>query len=103
MVFYKHSAYQSYKIGDNINVVRAERSPCPVCGHPSGDCVGESGKPDHIAGFNSIDSLKNNQTFVVEQDILVEKQLTPTTKTQVLLHAKGKVISVTEAEKLGLI
>jgi hypothetical protein len=103
MVFYRNDIYRSYNIGDNINVVRADRSPCPVCGHPSGDCVGDTAKPDHIAGFNSIDSLKDSQTFIVEEDIWIDRQLTPTTKTKVLLHAKGKLIPVTEAEKLGLI
>jgi hypothetical protein len=103
MVFYKNDIYQSYKIGDNINLVKADRSPCPVCGHPTGDCTGESTKPDHIAGFQQIDSLKDSQSYLVEEDVWIERQLTPTTKTQVLLHPAGKIISVSEAQKLGLI
>jgi len=103
MVFYKNDIYQSYKIGDNINLVRADRSPCPVCGHPTGDCTGEGTKPEHIAGFQNIDSLKDTQSYLVEEDVYIERQLTPTVKTQVLLHPKGKIISAAEAQKLGLI
>ena len=102
MVFYKNSFLQNYRVGDNVNIVPADRSPCPVCGHPTGDCVGESPKPDHIAGMGS-NMMETSQTYLVENDVFAEKQLTPTVTTKILVHPKGKIISVTEAKKLGLL
>jgi len=91
-------------IGDNIKVAPADRSPCPVCGHPTGDCVGDGGsKPDHIVGFGPDGPNPDAQQFIVEEDVWVEKQLTPTVKTKVLVAPAGKVISVTQAKNLGLI
>jgi hypothetical protein len=75
-----------------------------VCGHPTGDCVGESdSKPEHIIGFGTDQPNPDAQQFVVEEDVWVERQLTPTTKTKVLVAPAGKVISVTLAKNLGLI
>lgn len=102
MVFYKNDYLKSYRVGDNINVVPADRSPCPICGHPTGDCTGESQKPDHIAGLGA-NVLEQSQTYLVEEDIVVERQLTPTVTTRVLVHPKGKIISIDEARKFGLI
>jgi len=105
MVFYRNDYLRSsYMIGDNIKVAPADRSPCPVCGHPTGDCVGDGGsKPDHIVGFGPDGPNPDAQQFVVEEDVWVEKQLTPTVKTKVLVVPAGKVISVTQAKNLGLI
>jgi len=105
MVFYRNDYLRSsYMIGDNIKVAPADRSPCPVCGHPTGDCVGDGGsKPDHIVGFGPDGPNPDAQQFVVEEDVWVEKQLTPTVKTKVLVAPAGKVISVTQAKNLGLI
>jgi hypothetical protein len=102
MVFYKNDFLQSYRVGDNIYVARADRQPCLVCGHPTGDCVGDAEKPDHIAGLGG-NMLESAQTYLVEEDIFVERQLTPTVTTKILVHPKGKIISVTEAKKFGLI
>jgi len=90
-------------IGDNIKITPADRSPCPVCGHPTGDCVGENSEPDHIVGFGPDAPNPDAQQFVVKEDVWVERQLTPTTKTRVLVAPAGKVISVTQAKNLGLI
>ena len=102
MVFYKNDYLKSYTVGDNIRITPADRSPCPVCGHPTGDCVGESPKPDHIAGLGT-NMLETSQTYLVEEDIIVERELTNSIKTRILVHPKGKIISVTEAKKFGLI
>ena len=47
--------------------------------------------------------METSQTYLVENDVFVEKQLTPTVTTKILVHPKGKIISVTEAKKLGLL
>jgi hypothetical protein len=104
MVFYKNNFLRPYSIGDNIKISPADRQPCPVCGHPTGDCVGEStAEPDHIIGFGVEEPNPDAQQFVVKEDVYVERQLTPTTKTRVLVAVAGKVISVTQAKNLGLI
>jgi hypothetical protein len=65
-------------------------------------CAGTQ-TPEHIAGFNQIESMKLNQTVLVEEDIWEEIMLTPFTKTKILVYPKGKQIPIAEAEKLGLI
>lgn len=100
MVFYNQSS--SFVLG-NIPVTMADRQPCPVCGHPTGDCSGDSIKPTHVIGYNQIESLNTKQTFLVEEDIYEERQLTQSVTTKVLLHRKGKQIPLEEAKKLGLI
>lgn len=100
MSFYYQTV--SYALG-NIPVSTADRSPCPICGHPTGDCTGDTIKPTHIIGFNEIESLNEKQTFLVEEDVVQEVQLSQFTKTKVIVHAKGKQIPLNEAKKLGLI
>lgn len=105
MVFYRNDFLRpnAYMIGDNIKVVPADRLPCPVCGHPTGDCTGDSGEPDHIIGFGPDAPNPDAQQYLVKEDVYVEKDLTPSIKTRVLVAPAGKFISVTEAKKLGLI
>lgn len=88
--------------GREVAFARAEREPCPVCGHPTGDCSGELPAPEKIAGFNTIESLVPQQTFLVEENIYEERQITPFTKARVLKHAAGKHIPLQEARNLGL-
>lgn len=90
------------RIGDYV-ISMADRQPCPVCGHPTGDCAGSSEKPDHIWGLGAVPSMEKNQTFLVEEDIYEERQITPYTKSRVLLAPKGKHIPLTRARELGLI
>lgn len=92
----------NYVLG-NIPVSRAERTPCPICGHPTGDCTGTTIKPTHIIGFGITENAKNTQTVLVEEDIYEEKQISSFVKIRVLVHRKGKQIPYLEAEKLGLI
>lgn len=93
---------QHKRLFDDVYLVEANREPCIVCGHPTGDCTGDSGPPASIAGFGTIDSLIDEQTFYLEEDIYEERQITPFNKIKVLVHKKGKQIPLREAEKLGL-
>lgn len=88
--------------GIEVGFLNAGREPCPVCGHPTGDCKGETPPPEKIAGFNTIEQLVGQQTFLVEEDIYEEKQITPFTKARVLKYPKGKQIPLEEARNLGL-
>jgi hypothetical protein len=91
-----------FSIG-SIKISTADRQKCPVCGHATGDCTGETGPPKSIAGFNQIESLKKTQSLLVEEDISEERQITPFNKIRVVIHRKGSYISLDEAKKLGLL
>ena len=88
--------------GREIPFAEASREPCPVCGHPTGDCAESSSAPDHVAGYNEIDSLIPTQTFLLEEDVFEEKQITPFTVAKVLKYPAGKYIPLEEARNLGL-
>lgn len=84
-------------------LVRADRSPCPVCGHPTGDCSGEMAPPKRIWGLGDIPSLEESQTVLVGEDIWEERQITPYTKSRVLVAKAGQHIPLLQARELGII
>lgn len=90
------------RLFNDVYLVESRREPCMVCGHPTGDCAGDSGPPVAIAGFGITESLIDEQTFYLEEDIYEERQITPFNKIKVLVHKKGKQIPLREAERLGL-
>jgi hypothetical protein len=90
-----------YLFGD-VQIVRATREACPVCGHPTGDCTGESHPPSRIIGLGTIPSMTPNQTVLVEEDVFGEVSPTPYTTMRVLLAKKGQQIPVERARELGL-
>lgn len=99
-----HSGFSGQrKIFDDTTIIGADRQPCIVCGHPTGDCSGESGPPIVIFGQGSSDSLIETQMILVEEDIFEERQMTSFTRAKVLIHKKGKYIPYREAERLGLV
>lgn len=87
---------------EGLKISRADRQPCPVCGHPTGDCASETSNPSHVIGFTFPGSGSALQIFL-EEDVWEERQITPLTSTRVLLYKKGESISQQEAERLGLI
>lgn len=88
----------------NISINRATRQPCPVCGHPTGDCVGDGEPLKKIFGLDSgvIQSLKEKQTVLVEEDIYEDRQITPFTKARVIIHHSGSYITLERAKNLGI-
>lgn len=88
---------------NGISYLRADRSPCPVCGHPTGDCTGETGPPISIWGYNTNSTLDEKLTFYVEEDYYEERELAPNVRIKVLIHKKGKHIPLEEAKQLGFI
>lgn len=81
----------------------ADRQPCLVCGHPTGDCVGDSPSPSEIAGFKVNEDPKQLQTYQIKEDIYEKREIAPGVMTKFITHHKGKFISIEEAEKLGLL
>jgi hypothetical protein len=92
------------KLFDGVSIIRADRMPCPVCGHPTGDCTGDTPPPKKIAGMGGVYSdQKEVGKILVEEDIKEERQITPFYKTTVVIHRKGSYITKEEAEKFGLL
>lgn len=91
------------EIINGIQFHRASRQPCPVCGHPTGDCGGESGPPKTIWGYNTNSSLDDNLTFYVEEDYVEEREVAPGVVTKIILYPAGKHIPLKLAKELKLI
>lgn len=85
-----------------IRILRADRSRCVVCGHPTGDCTGEEAEHVTVAGPGIYQSLPYEETFIVEADIWEDRVLTSGANTRVLVHPKGAAIPLSEAQRLGL-
>jgi hypothetical protein len=79
-----------------VQFVPLETGPCIVCGHPTGNCTPE----DHATIF---ETPEEEDTVLVEEDIIERRWLTSDYLAKVLVVPAGKRISRSEAEKLGLI
>lgn len=104
--FYSSPAFGGPEGSEEINGVRylrATRSPCPICGHPTGDCAGEENELKQIWGYNTNSSLDENQTFTLKEDYWVTHEIMPGVNMQKLVHKKGKVIPLSTAKEIGLI
>lgn len=89
----------------DLRIIRSERGPCPVCGHPTGDCIPENNetKPfDHLIGLGMFESLDTKQTFMLANDFFVEEEVTPNHFVKVRKYRAGQEIPLAEARELGL-
>jgi hypothetical protein len=86
-----------------IPIIRADRQTCPVCKHPTGDCTTDTAAPIHIAFTDSvIETLKESQTILVEENVYEDRQITPFTKTTVIIAHKGSYVTLERAKELGI-
>jgi len=87
-------------VGD-LEIHGADRKPCPVCGHPTGDC---SGSEKTILDLNLPKRIIGKEPmFLVEEDVTEDRAITPYTRARVLIHRKGDYIPLTKARELGLL
>lgn len=93
---------QDNVIFGNIRIDRAKREPCIICGHPTGDCVGTTNPPARIVGAN-IARTEDEPGVLATEDIFEYVQITPYTKTRVLVARAGQIVPRKRAERLGLI
>lgn len=100
---YEYQEGDSEYILGNIRLLRARNEPCIVCGHPTGDCASEHSRPDHIWGTTEVSSLENENMVLVEQDIIEYRQITPFTKSRVLVARAGQHVTVARARELGIL
>lgn len=89
-----------YNSTSDIVVLEADRKPCIVCGHPTGDCVGDS----HWQGAaHFVRPVKDPAaTFTVPVRVYLEK-LSGQRWVKTLLYAVGTRITPTEARRVGII
>ena len=92
-----------YIYGD-IPFSKADREPCIICGHATGDCKDKDDKdiPVILFGKTVIETMKDRQLVLVEETVYGERQITPFTKSKVLLAKKGTYITVERAIELGI-
>lgn len=101
--YYPHPFHNGNKLFGEFEILRAERKPCPVCGHPTGDCT-DGLKPDHIIGENmQAESLRHEKMILVEEDIYENRQITPYTSARVLIHRAGTYVTQDRARELGIL
>jgi len=89
--------------GGGYSIVRADREPCIVCGHPTGDCMGQHDAPKRIWGLGDIPSMVEGQTVRVGEDHWEEREVTPGVKTRVRIAKAGDQIPLTKARELGIL
>jgi hypothetical protein len=97
-------SYPEYVLND-IRIVRASRTPCIVCGHPTGDCSdSRATEPRQIIGEQMFQKPKaaNNEVLVLE-DLFDTVQITPKTSTRVLVARAGTYVSYEKALQFGLV
>ena len=89
---------------NDIRIIRSDRSPCPVCGHPTGDCAPEeTTKPfTHLFGVGLFDSVDKKQMYMLDDDYFVEEEVTPNHFVRVRKYRAGQEIPLSEARELGL-
>lgn len=87
---------------ENVRLLRANREPCLVCGHPTGDCS-DGIPPKRIIAQDGFPSLADTTMVYVEEDLFEERQVSKYTTAKFLVARKGSQISVTKAKELGLL
>lgn len=89
-------------LGGDARLIRADRQPCLICGHPTGDCAGDSGPPIRVLGPDIFPSLKQEEIFIVEEDVYEERAISKLTTTRILVARKGTAMPMSKARDLGL-
>jgi hypothetical protein len=92
---------------DGIPFLRADRQPCIICGHPTGDCAshvtGATPPIDVRVQFAPLaEKTPEEQMVLVDHDIFKEVALSSMTKTRVLVAKAGTYLPKSRAEQLGI-
>jgi hypothetical protein len=80
-----------------LKIAKADRKPCPVCGHPTGDCTADYDGPRHIIGVPDKEHL-----VYVKEDVTQEVILASGAKTTVILARGGSYITKAKAKEFGI-
>ncbi len=96
---YSYPLETSYGLTE-VEVLTADRLPCAVCGHPTGDCPGEHPLTGIVEPKRNLaDPLA---TFIVPERIYEEEIVNGRTYRR-LIYAVGDRIRMEEARRIGLI
>lgn len=95
---------QDRLFGD-IPILKADREPCLVCGHPTGDCKPADHNPQDIRiAFvdSNLENIKEEKLIYVDETIYGERQISPYTTAKVVLARKGSFVTLEKARELGI-
>lgn len=93
----------SEQLFDGVRLLRAEHGPCPVCGHPTGDCAGPERVNNKVVGLGTIPSMRASQTVYVDEDIIEDFEISKGVWTKIIRARAGTYVSVDTAVQLGII
>ena len=87
----------------DIEIHYADRTPCPVCGHPTSDCTdGKKQIPVKPIGVGLFPSLDKDLTFLVEEDFYIDEIVADKTTRRMKRFTNGQIISLLLAREYGL-
>lgn len=88
----------------DIEVLRADRQPCIVCGHPTGDCSSHEVQiPKTLLGVGVYETLKQEEWVPVEEDVYEDRWISPFTKVRVKVAVAGTAIPKSLAIAIGIV
>ena len=92
----------NYLFGE-YRFLKADSNPCPVCGHPTGDCTPDVAENTDVAfaGTNA-PNVDSTLMVLVHEDVYVTKPVSPYATAKVLAAKKGQYISLDKARELGI-
>ena len=86
------------------NILPADRKPCPVCGHPSGDCSSDDlEEPRHVLGPDAFPSMGIEERVVVKEDVWQERWISPFTQPRIRVAVAGTAIPLSLAKEFGIV
>lgn len=92
----------NYLFGE-YRFLAAESNPCPVCGHPTGNCTPETdSNPDVAFAETKKENVDSTLMVLVHEDVYVDKPVSPYANARVLAAKKGQYISLDKARELGI-
>jgi hypothetical protein len=91
--------------GYDVSILRATREPCPVCGHPTGDCTGpgQTAPPEPVFRPEREVPRYDDPVVLVTEDIWQDVRITSLTKTRVLVAKAGTYLPLAKAREYGLV
>ena len=92
----------NYLFGE-YRFLKADSNPCPVCGHPTGNCTPDSVDNPNVAFAESkTHNVDSTQFVLVDEDVYINKPVSPYATARVLAAKKGQYISLDKARELGI-
>lgn len=102
MSFYKDNHKSlSRQILPGVSLAKADRQPCPICNHPTGDCTGDL-EVDHI--ILAEEAPKDKNLVQVKERITKKVLVAPgLPEIDVVVADAGSYVSVEKAKELGIV